>query len=55
VSDRITLAVRGAAGVIAAFEAHRGLVESETLATSSTAEGDPELAPGAASVSVARA
>jgi isoleucyl-tRNA synthetase len=55
VSDRITLAVRGAADVIAAFEAHRGLVESETLATSSTAEVDPELAPGAASVSVARA
>jgi isoleucyl-tRNA synthetase len=55
VSDRITLAVRGAADVIAAFEAHRQLVESETLATSSTAEVDPELAPGAASVSVARA
>ena len=55
VSDRITLTVRGAADVVAAFEAHRTLVESETLATSSTAEVDPDLGPGAASVSVSRA
>jgi isoleucyl-tRNA synthetase len=54
VSDRITLEVRGAADVVAAYEAHRALVEQETLATSSTATVDPELGPGDARVSVAR-
>jgi isoleucyl-tRNA synthetase len=55
VSDRITLDVRAAADVVAAFEAYRALIDAETLATSSTAAVDPELAPGGATVSVRRA
>ena len=55
VSDRIALEVRGAADVVAAFDAHRALIDAETLATSSTASVDPELASGTATVSVARA
>jgi isoleucyl-tRNA synthetase len=55
VSDRIKLDVRGAADVVAAFEAHRALVEQETLATTSTAAVDPGLESGTAEVSVARA
>jgi isoleucyl-tRNA synthetase len=37
VSDRIELTVEASAEVVAAFEAHRALVEGETLAVSSTA------------------
>jgi isoleucyl-tRNA synthetase len=55
VSDRIRLDVRGGADVVAAFEAHRALVEEETLTTSSTATVDPSVAPDVATVSVARA
>jgi isoleucyl-tRNA synthetase len=55
VSDRITLDLRGGADVLAAFEAHRGFVEQETLTTSSTSTHDPDLAADAATVSVARA
>ena len=55
VSDRIMLDVRGGTDVVAAFDAHRGLVEQETLTTASTATLDPDLAADAATVSVARA
>jgi isoleucyl-tRNA synthetase len=55
VSDRIALDVRGASDVVAAFDAHRPLIEAETLATSSTVAVDPGLAPGSATVSVTRA
>jgi isoleucyl-tRNA synthetase len=55
VSDRIALDVRGDTDVVAAFEAHRALVEQETLASSSTATVDPDVTPGAAVVSVRRA
>jgi isoleucyl-tRNA synthetase len=48
VSDRIDLAVSGPADVVAAFEAHRELVMSETLAVSASGE------VGEASVRVAR-
>jgi valyl-tRNA synthetase len=37
VSDRIELTITAPAEVVAAFEAHRALVEGETLATSATA------------------
>jgi isoleucyl-tRNA synthetase len=55
VSDRIALDVRGDADVVAAFDAHRALVEQETLASSSTGTVDPDVTPGAAVVSVRRA
>jgi isoleucyl-tRNA synthetase len=55
VSDRITLDISGSADVIAAFEAHRALVEGETLATSSHAFVEPDLEQGVAAVSVTRA
>ena len=55
VSDRIALDLTAAPDVVAAFEAHRQLVEGETLATSSLAVVDPEAAPGTAVVSVSRA
>ena len=55
VSDRIKLDVRGGADVIAAFEAHRALVEQETLTASSTATLDPDEAPDGATVAVAKA
>ncbi len=55
VSDRIQLDVRGGADVIAAFGAHRALVEQETLTTSSTATLDPEQAADSATVAVSRA
>jgi isoleucyl-tRNA synthetase len=54
VSDRIALDITGAPDVVAAFEAHRALVEGETLATSSTAVVDGDLEPGTAVVSVER-
>src|SRR5690606_4430621 len=51
VSDRIALSVSGPADVVEAFEAHRDLVMSETLATSAEATvGDEPVA-----VHVARA
>jgi len=55
VSDRISVDVRGGSEVLAAFEAHRDLVERETLTTSSTATADPDVASDTATVSVARA
>ena len=54
VSDRIALGINGAPDVVAAFEAHRALVEGETLATSSNAVVDVDLEPGTALVAVER-
>jgi len=51
VSDRISLSVRGESTVVEAFETHRDLVMSETLATSATAE----VGVGETDVAVARA
>jgi isoleucyl-tRNA synthetase len=55
VSDRITLDITGAPDVVAAFEAHRTLVEGETLATSSRASVAADAQPGTAVVAVEKA
>ncbi len=54
VSDRIRLTINGASDVVAAFEAHRGLVTGETLATAADAFVDSGAEAGQATVSVAR-
>jgi isoleucyl-tRNA synthetase len=54
VSDRITLDVSASAEVVGAYEAHRELVDGETLTTTSRVVVDDAAEAGAAIVTVAR-